>query len=197
MDKRHTHSAACELLDTWEAHRVEQRSFGASASALRAPVACVWNDSRKVTKGDVFAAIATDSDDGHRYVGAAFKAGAVAAIVNRKTAIDCAPADRKKLMSVDDPLRAVGRAAARYRKELDILIIGVTGSSGKTTTRSFIASVLKQGFPVGETYSNWNNHIGVPLSLLRFTGSEWAGVIEMGANHENEIGPCRKSRRPT
>jgi UDP-N-acetylmuramoyl-tripeptide--D-alanyl-D-alanine ligase len=196
MDKRHTHSAACNCLTLGNIVEWSNGRSALSASALRAPVACVWNDSRKVTKGDVFAAIATESDDGHRYVGAAFKAGAAAAVVNRKTVIDCAPADRKKLIVVDDPLRAIGRAAARYRKELGILIIGVTGSSGKTTTRSFIASVLKQGFSVGETYSNWNNHIGVPLSILRFTGCEWAGVIEMGANHEHEIGPLSKITAP-
>lgn len=200
MNEKHVHIADCSesgngltlgKLDSWSGGQSEL-----PATVRSAQVGTVWNDSRNVTKGDVFVAIATDNDDGHRYVRAAFKAGAMAAIVNRKAIIDCLPADRKKLIIVDDPLRAVGRAAARYRKELGILLIGVTGSSGKTTTRAFIASVLKQGFPVGETYANWNNHIGVPLSLLRFTGAEWAGVIEMGANHENEIGLLSKIAAP-
>jgi UDP-N-acetylmuramoyl-tripeptide--D-alanyl-D-alanine ligase len=199
-NKKHRHAAACgDRCNCLTLGKLIEWSGGRS-SLLAAPrsarVACVWNDSRKVTKGDVFLAIATGNDDGHRYVRAAFRAGAAAAIVGKKAIVDCDPVDRKKLIVVDDPLRAVERAAAKYRKELDILLIGITGSSGKTTTRSFIASVLKQGFPVGETYTNWNNHIGVPLSILRFEGTEWAGVIEMGANHENEIGPLSKIAAP-
>ena len=159
-------------------------------------VATVWNDSRMVGRGDVFVAIATDKDDGHRYVGAAFAAGAAAAIVNGKAAVDCASSDREKLIAVADPVKAVQRIAARYRRELGILLIAVTGSSGKTTTRSFIAEVLKTTVPVGETYTNWNNHIGVPLSICRFTGEELAGVIEMGANHTGEISELSRIARP-
>jgi UDP-N-acetylmuramoyl-tripeptide--D-alanyl-D-alanine ligase len=164
--------------------------------ARSARVATVWNDSRKVTKGDVFVALKSERDDGHRFVNAAFAAGAAAVIVDRRTHVECAPRDARKLIAVDDPLVAVQRVAARYRKELGILIVGVTGSSGKTTTRSFVAAVLKSALPVGETYTNWNNHIGVPQSILRFTGGEWAGVIEMGANHEGEISVLSKIVRP-
>lgn len=201
MDKNRTPAHGCaEECNGLTLGKLADWSGGSSgalpASCRNARVSCVWNDSRKVRKGDVFVAIATGNDDGHRYVRAAFAAGAAAAIVNRKATVECEKTDRRKLIEVADPLRAVQRAAARYRRELDILIIGVTGSSGKTTTRSFIASVLNQGFPVGETYSNWNNHIGVPQSILRFTGSEWAGVIEMGANHEHEIGPLSKIAAP-
>jgi len=167
-----------------------------SASQCRVKANYLWNDSRKVARGDVFVAIATEKDDGHRYVRAAFAAGASAAIVAKGAQVECTPADRRKLIAVADPLRAVQRIAARYRQELDILLIGVTGSSGKTTTRSFIAAVLQTAFPVGETYTNWNNHIGVPLSLLRFSGEEWAGVIEMGANHTGEISVLSKVAQP-
>jgi UDP-N-acetylmuramoyl-tripeptide--D-alanyl-D-alanine ligase len=197
MDKNHTHDAACRAeLTIGKLIEWSGGASGLSAADRNARAGRLWNDSRKVTRGDCFVAIATESDDGHRYVRAAFRNGAAAAIVGRKAVVDCEPADRKKLITVDDPLKAVGRAAARYRKELDVLMIGVTGSSGKTTTRTFIASVLRQGFPVGETFTNWNNHIGVPLSILRFAGDEWAGVIEMGANHENEISPLSKIARP-
>jgi UDP-N-acetylmuramoyl-tripeptide--D-alanyl-D-alanine ligase len=156
----------------------------------------VWNDSRNVAPGDAFVAIATDRDDGHRYVGAAFAKGAVAAIVNKRATIECAARDRAKLIAVADPLLAVQRIAARYRREVGCLIIAVTGSSGKTTARHFIASVLGSVYPIGETWSNWNNHIGVPLSLLRFAGDEWAGVIEMGANHRGEISVLSKIATP-
>jgi UDP-N-acetylmuramoyl-tripeptide--D-alanyl-D-alanine ligase len=171
-------------------------SSSMSAVRRRELVRSLWTDSRKVTKGDVFVAIATEKDDGHRYVSAAFAAGAAAAIVAKRAGVECASGDTRKLIVVNDPLRAVQAAAARYRQELGILIIGVTGSSGKTTTRSFIASVLKRVFTIGETYTNWNNHIGVPLSLLRFSGEEWAGVIEMGANHTGEISALSKVAQP-
>jgi len=169
---------------------------GLPSAAHGRRVATVWNDSRKVTPGDVFVAIATENDDGHRYVRAAFAAGAAAAIVSRKESVECAARDRKKLITVTDPLRAVQRIATLYRRNLGILLIAVTGSSGKTTTRNFIASVLRTALPVGETYTNWNNHIGVPLSVLRFTGEDLAGVIEMGANHTGEISALSKVAEP-
>jgi len=171
-------------------------SSSLAAIARKRRVATVWNDSRNVRRGDVFVAITTGRDDGHRYVRAAFNAGAAAVIVDAKAAVDCAQADRKRLIAVNDTVRAVQRVATRYRRELGILLIAVTGSSGKTTTRSFIAAVLNTVFPVGETYTNWNNRIGVPLSILRFTGKEWAGVIEMGANHTGEISELSKVAEP-
>jgi UDP-N-acetylmuramoyl-tripeptide--D-alanyl-D-alanine ligase len=174
-------------------------SSGASsmpARARAAAVATVWNDSRKVTPGDAFVAIATDRDDGHHYVAAAFKAGAAAVIVDKKARVECSDADRGKLIVVADTQKAIARVATRYRQRLGLLLIGVTGSSGKTTTRTFISAVLRTTFAVGETYTNWNNHIGVPLSLLRFSGDEWAGVIEMGANHAGEIHALSKIARP-
>ncbi|MBN2038233.1 MAG: UDP-N-acetylmuramoyl-tripeptide--D-alanyl-D-alanine ligase [Chitinispirillaceae bacterium] len=174
-------------------------SGGVSAFGERArtkTVGTVWNDSRKVRPGDVFVALTTEKNDGHRYVKAAFAAGAIAAFVKAGASFACAANDRSKCIATKDPLKAVQRVATRYRKALGFLCIGVTGSSGKTTTRSFIASVLRSAYPVGETYTNWNNHIGVPLSILRFTGSEWAGVIEMGANHAGEISVLSKIAQP-
>jgi UDP-N-acetylmuramoyl-tripeptide--D-alanyl-D-alanine ligase len=169
---------------------------GLSAGVYGRRVAKVWNDSRKVGRGDVFVALKTEKDDGHRYVKSAFAAGAAAAMVSGSAPVECSAHDRSKLIKVADPLRAVQRIATRYRRELGILIVAVTGSSGKTTTRNFIASVLRTALPVGETYTNWNNHIGVPLSILRFSGQEWAGVIEMGANHTDEISELSKIAEP-
>ncbi|NLD91614.1 MAG: UDP-N-acetylmuramoyl-tripeptide--D-alanyl-D-alanine ligase [Fibrobacter sp.] len=158
-----------------------------AAVHLKKMVNGVWHDSRKVVPGGVFVAIRSERDDGHDYIDAAFNAGAIAAIVENRRDIKCISKNRKKLILVSNPLKAVQKAAARYRKEMGILFIGVTGSNGKTTTRTFISSVLRQELTISETYGNWNNHIGVPLSILKFTGDEWAGVIEMGANHVNEI----------
>jgi UDP-N-acetylmuramoyl-tripeptide--D-alanyl-D-alanine ligase len=159
-------------------------------------IRAVWNDSREISPGDVFVAIATEKDDGHRYVDAAFEAGAIAAIVAKRKVTMFDTKKRRNLIQVPDPLKALQRAAHAYRKKMGILFVGITGSNGKTTTRNFIAEVLRQGMPIGETYSNWNNHIGVPLSILRFIGDEWAGVIEMGANHQREIHTLSRIVKP-
>ncbi len=156
----------------------------------------IWHDSRKVQPGSVFVALGSERDDGHAYVETAFKAGAVAAIVKKGKDVVCSAAYHKRLIRVNDPLKAVQKAAARYRKEMGILFVGITGSNGKTTTRAFISSVLSQNFDIGQTYGNFNNHIGVPLSILRFKGDEWVGIIEMGANHEHEIHELSRIVRP-
>ncbi|MDR3013685.1 MAG: UDP-N-acetylmuramoyl-tripeptide--D-alanyl-D-alanine ligase [Chitinispirillales bacterium] len=167
-----------------------------SENARRRKVNTVWNDSRKVGKGDVFIALRSDTDDGHRYVENAVKQGAVAAIVDKK-GIKAIPVKyHNKCIIVADTLKSIQKAAARYRKEMGLLVIGITGSNGKTTTRNFIAEVLKNSFKVGETYTNWNNHIGVPQSILKFDGDEWIGTLEMGANHVGEISPLTKICKP-
>ena len=155
------------------------------------------NDSRAIGSGEVFVAISTDRDDGHRYVGSALSHGATAALVSIKKAEMFSDEDKKKLIVVNDPLVALRSMAQEYRKVLAVPIIGITGSSGKTTARNFIATVLKQTLKVGETVGNWNNNIGVPLSMLRFTGNENVGVLEMGANHEYEIHVLSTMIRPT
>jgi UDP-N-acetylmuramoyl-tripeptide--D-alanyl-D-alanine ligase len=158
-----------------------------SLSTQRMPINQVWMDSRKVGKNDVFVALETEHDDGHKYIGMALKAGAVAAIVEKRKLAELKNVDAKKLVVVDNTLRAVQRMGAAYRKELGVPFIAITGSSGKTTTRTFINAVLGAHMPVGSTFTNWNNHIGVPLSILRFSGKEKAGILELGANHQHEI----------
>jgi len=170
-----------------------------SEPARKRKVAAVWNDSRKITPdrgGDVFIALRSETDDGHRYAESAFKNGAVAAIVDKKGICAVPEKYRKKCIIVSDTLKSIQKAAARYRKEMGLLVVGVTGSNGKTTTRSFISAVLRSAVKVGETYTNWNNHIGVPQSILKFDGDEWAGVLEMGANHAGEIRPLAKICKP-
>ena len=147
----------------------------------------VSNDSRAIKKGEVFVALTSEKDDGHRYVSAALKLGAIAAIVAKKNLSQFPESQRSKLIAVGDPLLALQRIAAEYRKTFTIPFIGITGSSGKTTARTFVSEVLRRKMKVGETAGNLNNHIGVPLSLLRFIGNEDVGVLEMGANHTREI----------
>jgi UDP-N-acetylmuramoyl-tripeptide--D-alanyl-D-alanine ligase len=168
-----------------------------SEAMLRLLVRGMSNDSRAIKKGEVFVALTTEKDDGHRYVSAALKLGALAAIVAEKNLSQFSESEKSKLIVVDNPLLALQRIAAEYRKTFEIPFIGITGSSGKTTARTFVAEVLRQGMKVGETAGNLNNHIGVPMSLLRFTGKEDVGVLEMGANHTREIHLLSTIVRPT
>jgi UDP-N-acetylmuramoyl-tripeptide--D-alanyl-D-alanine ligase len=176
-------------------------SFSGGASRIpsrerTARIHAVWNDSRKVGPGDVFVAIATGNDDGHAYVKSALRRGAVAALVARAKLSAFSEEERERLIVARDPVSSLQSVASRYRATLPCTMVGITGSSGKTTTRTFISAVLRGKLCVGETQGNWNNHIGVPLSLLRFAGKEEAGVLEMGANHKREIHVLSNIIRP-
>ena len=117
----------------------------------RKRIGAVWMDSRKVTPGDVFLALKSGQDDGHRYVPSALKAGACAAIVSRRNIAHYAPREQKKCIGVANPLKAIQRMAAVFRKDRDIPVVAITGSSGKTTTRQFVTTVLSAGLSVGNT----------------------------------------------
>ncbi|ERP31200.1 UDP-N-acetylmuramoyl-tripeptide--D-alanyl-D-alanine ligase [Chitinivibrio alkaliphilus] len=145
----------------------------------------IWMDSRKITPGDLFLALPGEERDGHDYVVTALEQGACAAIVSSLEKIPGAFRDR--VLLVHNPLEAVSAAARAYRRYLDIPCIGITGSNGKTTTARFLRTILEQNYRVGGTEGNWNNHIGLPLSILRLTGHEDLAVFELGANHGGEI----------
>ncbi|MBN1980310.1 MAG: UDP-N-acetylmuramoyl-tripeptide--D-alanyl-D-alanine ligase [Chitinivibrionales bacterium] len=158
-----------------------------SAALLQTHFRGLNMDSRLIQDRDVFIALKTDQADGHAYVPNAFKAGAIAAIVEADAVGSLDSSYHDRLIITAEPLLAVQRMASQYRKKMGIPIIAVTGSNGKTTTRMFISAVLSAAMKVGSTRGNWNNHIGVPLSILHFSGAERVGVLEMGANHSGEI----------
>lgn len=165
-------------------------------SRLKKTVHAIWMDSRKIETGDIFLALTSENDDGHKYVSSALKSGAIAAIVKRKYLSRYTKREQQKLILVADPLKAIQKAATKFRIELDVPCIAITGSSGKTTTRQFISAVLSEGYRVGNTDGNWNNHIGVPLSLLKFTSDVEMAILELGANHIHEIDTLTKIVKP-
>ncbi len=167
-----------------------------SKTWLNRNIGAVWMDSRKVEKGDVFLALKSENDDGHNYVSSALKKGAIAAIVSRKQVKNYTAGEKKKLIIVSNPLRAVQKMATEYLKRLDIPVIAITGSNGKTTTRQFITEVINAGFKAGMTEGNWNNHIGVPISVLKLKGLEDVAIFELGANHKNEINTLSRIVKP-
>src|SRR5205823_14279707 len=100
------------------------------------------------------------------------------------------------LIEVADTLAALQQIAANYRRTLPLKVVAITGSNGKTSTKDFTAAVLGERFRVTKTQGNLNNHIGLPLTMLRANASDEIGVFEIGMNHPGEIAPLAKLARP-
>jgi len=150
-------------------------------SALR--VDDVTTDSRQLREGALFVALSGDRFDGHDYVDAVAARGAVAALVERMVS----PA--LPLVVVDDTRHALGDLASGWRRRFRMPLIVVTGSNGKTTTKEMIAAILSAAFGEADfcaTAGNFNNDIGVPLTLLRLRTHHHAAAIELGMNHPGE-----------
>jgi UDP-N-acetylmuramoyl-tripeptide--D-alanyl-D-alanine ligase len=157
-------------------------------------------DSRTIAAGDLFFAVRGERTDGHDYVETALKDGAVAAVVSQRW-LAPADVDEAKLLRVPDEdeacvLYAMQNLAHEVRKHWGKRVIGVTGSAGKTTTKECIAAVLSCKFHVLRTEGNFNNHFGVPLTLLRLEPEHDVAVIEMGMNHAGEIAALAKIAEP-
>jgi UDP-N-acetylmuramoyl-tripeptide--D-alanyl-D-alanine ligase len=144
-------------------------------------------DTRKIRPGMLFVPLPGSQVDGHVFLDEAFAAGASAALCDRAIHPRIAEVDLGPLVLVDDVTAALQRLAKRYREAWPGLLIGVTGSAGKTTTKDLVAAVLATAAPVLRTEGNLNNHWGVPLTLLGLRREHAAAVVEMGMNHAGEI----------
>lgn len=158
-------------------------------------------DSRKVETGGAFLATIGERADGHRFVSQVFEAGAVLAVVQKtpeqvqeETGTDCSRWGSYVL--VEETLQALRDIAEYYRRKLDVRIVGITGSVGKTSTKEFIAGVLAEKLNVLKTEGNFNNEIGVPLTLLRIREDHEAAVVEMGISDFGEMHRLSKMARP-
>ena len=147
-------------------------------------VASVTTDSRSVPSGSLFVPIVGEKFDGHRFIGAALDSGA-AGVLCAKLPQDLRP--DKFYIKVADTRLALKDLARHYREKFAIPVVQITGSVGKTTTKDMIAAVLAQKYRVLKTAENFNNDIGVPLTLLQLDHSHQAAVIETGMNHFGEI----------
>src|SRR5436305_11656877 len=141
-------------------------------------------DSRTISSGDLFIALKGENFDGHDYVAAALARGAVAALAQAGKKID---ADPKRLLTVGDTLRSLQSLGAAARRLWGKPLLAVTGSAGKTTTKEILAHLLSTRFRVMKSSGNLNNHIGLPLQLLKLEAEHDLGVVEMGMNHAGEI----------
>lgn len=142
----------------------------------------VTTDSRNCPEGSMFIALKGETFNGNAYAVQSLEKGCRYAVVDEETY-----ATDPRIFLVDDCLKALQDLANYHRRQLGTRIIGITGTNGKTTTKELIATVLQQKYEVLYTQGNLNNHIGVPLTLLRLTPHHELAVIEMGANHPGEI----------
>lgn len=149
-----------------------------------------WSvDTRTQNPGDVFFALRGPNHDGHSFVGTALEKGAAALVVDH-------PSGAREELVVSDVLAAVQQLAGWARTRWGGRVVGVTGSAGKTTTKDAIAHLLRVELAVGKTMGNLNNHVGVPLSILRLPDECRVAVLEMGMNHAGEIRNLAAIARP-
>ncbi len=158
----------------------------------------VSTDSRSTVPGELFIALRGDNFDGHEFVVAAQARGAIAAVVESGSVMNLKGLDLP-LIAVADTRLALGALAADWRARFKLPLVAVTGSNGKTTTKEMIASIFKVAFAdaVLATQGNFNNDIGMPLTLLQLNAGHHAAIIEMGMNHPGEIAYLTRIARPT
>ncbi|MGE5758026.1 MAG: UDP-N-acetylmuramoyl-tripeptide--D-alanyl-D-alanine ligase [Sideroxydans sp.] len=157
----------------------------------------VSTDTRTIQHGDLFIALKGENFDGARFVAQAAQAGAVAAVVNESSVIEGTPCP---LLRVPDTRLALGKLAAYWRSQFGIPLVAVTGSNGKTTVKEMLAAILRAAAgdegSVLATKGNFNNDIGMPLTLLQLRATHRYAVIEMGMNHPGEIDYLTRIARP-
>ncbi|MEP6746562.1 MAG: UDP-N-acetylmuramoyl-tripeptide--D-alanyl-D-alanine ligase [Bacteroidota bacterium] len=152
----------------------------------------VETDTRKIKQGDIFFALKGPSFNGNAFAVKALEAGAAYAVVD-----ETAFAVNEKTILVDDVLATLQALAKYHRQQFTIPFLGITGSNGKTTTKELIHAVLSTSYKTYTTEGNLNNHIGVPLTILKIKKDAQVAVIEMGANHQKEIAGYCEYTLPT
>lgn len=151
----------------------------------------ITTDSRKAGPGSLFVAIKGERVDAHRFIPAVYEQGALCVICEE------APEEPKgAYILVESSLVAVKGIAEFYRQQLDVKVVGITGSVGKTSTKEIIASVLSEKYKVLKTLGNFNNELGLPLTIFRLREEDEVAVLEMGINHFGEMHRLSKIARP-
>jgi UDP-N-acetylmuramoyl-tripeptide--D-alanyl-D-alanine ligase len=153
-------------------------------------------DSRAVEVGNLFVALPGERTDGHAFAGAAMAAGAAAILVSQPLADDVLVGREVTVVRVADPLRALQAVAAAWRLRFDPLVVGITGSIAKTSTKEAVAAVLGSALPTLRNEGNLNNEIGLPLTVLRLRAEHRAAVLEMGMYVGGEIAELARIGRP-
>ncbi|OVE75866.1 hypothetical protein BVX97_03405 [bacterium E08(2017)] len=150
----------------------------------------ISKDTRSLSKDNIYIALKGEKYDGHVFLGDASDKGAAGLIVTRSyvDSVSDISSDKCPILIVDDTRMALCDMAREYRRKVNPVMIGITGSAGKSTVKEMIAQILSKEFDTASTKGNWNNDIGLPMSLLRMETSSEKGVFEVGMNHPGEIG---------
>ncbi len=167
-------------------------ALNANFTGADAVFTSVGADSRKIVPGQLFVALKGEHFDGHEFAGTAIQQGAAAVLVAQPVKV--APA-----IVVEDTYQALGKLAAYWRSKFNMPVAGITGSSGKTTVKEMLAAILRadtSAESVLATQGNLNNHIGLPLTLLKLNAQHRYAVIEMGMNHTGEIAYLTSLTKP-
>ncbi len=151
----------------------------------------VSTDTRSINDGDLFVALEGENFDAHNFLDMAVQKGATTLLVHKEVAVPGA-----NIILVEDTLKGLQDLAAYWRGELTDRAIGITGSNGKTSTKDLTQAVLNQKFKTKATLGNFNNHIGLPLTVLRNGRDDDATISEMGMNHPGEIAPLCEIAKP-
>ncbi len=152
----------------------------------------ISTDTRNITPGCIFFALKGDHFNANHFAAQAIEKGAAFAVIDEEKY-----AQNERFLLAEDVLGSLQDLARYHRKQLNIPVIGLTGSNGKTTSKELINAVLSERYKTFATFGNLNNHIGVPLSILSITNDVQVAVIEMGANHQKEIELLSTIAQPT
>ncbi len=156
----------------------------------------VTTDSRKKTQKSLFIPIIGENFDGHDYIKQAFDQGAVAALWQKERQLPGFLPNDFPVFFVEDTLEALQELAGFYREKINPIVIGITGSNGKTTTKDIVASVVKTAFITQKTKGNLNNHIGLPSTVLSMSPGTEVLIVEMGMNQYGEIEELSNIAKP-
>ncbi len=167
----------------WTAELIARQTNGIIISNGNSPITGFSNDSRSIKPGNVYFALSGENFNGHQFIKSAFENGAAGVVVSE----DTDSVNSGFVIRVKDCLTALQNCALYYRQQHQGFFIGVTGSNGKTTTRSMLAHLLSEDHICASTTGNLNNHIGLPLTILSVPAEARFIVLEMGMNHAGEI----------
>ena len=172
----------------------EFAGVGVSSADGKISVDKISTDSRTLKRGELFVALRGENFDGHNFVESVAKAGAAGVIVdsNWKGKVP----KNFALIRAEDTLQAYQNLAANYRKSLLLKVVAITGSNGKTSTKDFAAAVLAHRFRITKTQGNFNNHVGLPRTMLEATSRDEVAVWEIGMNHPGEVAALAKLAGP-
>ena len=154
-------------------------------------VSAITTDSRQIQPQGMFIAIKGARSDGHAYIDSCYEKGALCCISEQEL-----PGEKRPYIQVESSLQALKDIAQLYRANLDIKVVGITGSVGKTSTKETIAAVLSQKYKVLKTQGNFNNEIGLPLTIFRLTEEDEIAVLEMGISDFGEMTRLTKIAQP-